>query len=76
MKLRRRSYCYRMVSALYDEHVRQSAELRLVKTQTPEATVREMLRTSSLATCMELMLRFVCMIVSLYAYHSPFMQVS
>ncbi|KAF8130317.1 hypothetical protein EV363DRAFT_1432216 [Boletus edulis] len=29
-----------------------------VKTQTPEATVREMLRTASLATCMELMLRF------------------
>ncbi|KAG8215241.1 hypothetical protein J3R82DRAFT_8789 [Butyriboletus roseoflavus] len=30
-----------------------------VKTQTPEATVREILRTKSLATCMELMLRFV-----------------
>ncbi|KAF8836679.1 hypothetical protein BDN67DRAFT_973870 [Paxillus ammoniavirescens] len=29
-----------------------------VKTQTPEALVRETLRTASLATCMELMLRF------------------
>ncbi|KAH0833953.1 hypothetical protein J3R83DRAFT_11170 [Lanmaoa asiatica] len=39
-----------------------------VKTQTPEAIVREMLRTASMATCMELMLRFVSMIFRLSMY--------
>ncbi|KAG6374029.1 hypothetical protein JVT61DRAFT_4667 [Boletus reticuloceps] len=39
-----------------------------VKTQTPEATVREMLRTASLATCMELMLRFVSMFLDTAIY--------
>lgn len=45
----------------------------LVKTKTPEAIVQETLRTASLATCMELMLRFVSMIISCVDAHCSFL---
>jgi len=36
-----------------------TSNLRTVQTQAPQALVRDMLRSSSLGTCMETMLRFV-----------------
>lgn len=70
-------YFCRVVSTPHISTIKRALKIGLVKTQTPEAIVRQMLRSASLATCMELMLRFVStMFRFVDMNHSPSVQVS